>query len=536
MSIIHISPLEKRLVLRLREEQFEYAQGEYFLEGLATIPDIRDYFVHFSNHSQGSFEDNSLFVFSGINRSIQVKEINKEFLPYDYPPERGGLTDMRKPNFQMDEEGLKVISFWTPSNKHLGYVFPEKNFLNLADITHSRHGVELFKNIVVYCIEKGYIKKVRNYVKGDDQVDSKLKRLAETFKLGADPEFEYLYQGEVRDLRNTQTAYFLHRNGKVGVDGAGHQLEMRPDPGLNPEEFVSNMRKLFLENVTRRTHLSSVGDEYPLGGHLHVGFGYSVEPPASLVKLLDFYIGKPTLKMDGKARGSYGQLSKFRPQPHGFEYRTPPSAIFAHPRMTYVTTKILYTVIKKYLLGYAFLVPDREVKKEDLLRLGLTKQEATFFFSFIKSFSKMKYDYNVAGFWAPEKFKTKVKIPFANLKFVGNWSEKSAKDEIKKIYNEIKIKGKESVRIMIGGHTRDIHTFNNRHKAISGFSCEGWQRVAHEEVLVRALETDDTDLAFGITIAYTGHQMYNREEKQNLLLAFKEALIEQINKKLEERK
>lgn len=68
------------------------------------------------------------------------------------------------------------------------------------------------------------------------------------------------------------------------------------------------------------------------GGHVHVGWGADIpvdnpdhiEICANLVKVLDVFLGIPSLLLDGdvRRRQLYGQAGAMRPKPYGVEYRT----------------------------------------------------------------------------------------------------------------------------------------------------------------------------------------------------------------------
>ena len=110
---------------------------------------------------------------------------------------------------------------------------------------------------------------------------------------------------------------------------------MRPSPDANPDAVIENIHALLNEFATRfGRDLNPRGDEYPCGGHIHVGilvrggfpYGYS---PRKTVSVLDAFIGIPTRSLNGCARGDYAYLGSYENKEYGFEYRTPPAAIFA---------------------------------------------------------------------------------------------------------------------------------------------------------------------------------------------------------------
>lgn len=165
--------------------------------------------------------------------------------------------------------------------------------------------------------------------------------------LGTDPEYE-VYRD--RSLVCADRILGCDTHSPIGTDGAGDQLELRPDPGT-PEEVVANLRYLIKEfTITYPGYSLSVrGRLLPLGGHVHVGvpdthrhFG------RSLMDLLDMFVGRPTIDMSGRARSGYRRLGQWEEKPWGFEYRTPPAGIFATPRLALTTLRIVEGVVASW--------------------------------------------------------------------------------------------------------------------------------------------------------------------------------------------
>lgn len=152
--------------------------------------------------------------------------------------------------------------------------------------------------------------------------------------LGCDPEFLL--------IRGTSPIY-IERTwrspvaGELGTDGGSNYLgELRPKPGT-PSEVTSHMRTLILKarELYPDTKMVCGGGQSHgrcVGGHIHFNIsirGNYGRPPAPFGAILDRYLGKPLKMMTGGRRNSssYGDLSDFRHQAWGCEYRTPPSWI-----------------------------------------------------------------------------------------------------------------------------------------------------------------------------------------------------------------
>ncbi|MEM2941616.1 MAG: hypothetical protein QW304_08740 [Thermoproteota archaeon] len=171
--------------------------------------------------------------------------------------------------------------------------------------------------------------------------------------LGCDPEFEELKTSDW--YTPMYTSLRENTSSPIGTDGAGSQVELRPKASADPGEVIDSLAQL-IERVD--VPLSTIGDRFPLGGHIHVGLpGVENEDDVdekvvrSIVKLLDNFIGKKTLPLSGEARGEYKELGAYEIKPWGFEYRTPPAAVFYRPEMAEITLKLTKNLVEKFLLG-----------------------------------------------------------------------------------------------------------------------------------------------------------------------------------------
>jgi len=155
--------------------------------------------------------------------------------------------------------------------------------------------------------------------------------------LGADPEFVLTRP----DGKVVSASRFLPPGGVAGCDSVVRRgvriwplAELRPDPSPEPAELAESIRRL-LAALTRR-----IGKDQPLiwragawpvpglplGGHIHIS---GVPLTGERLRALDNAVALPLrlLEPPGSSarRPRYGALGDFRRQPHGFEYRTPPS-------------------------------------------------------------------------------------------------------------------------------------------------------------------------------------------------------------------
>jgi hypothetical protein len=191
------------------------------------------------------------------------------------------------------------------------------------------------------------------------------------------------------------------------------------------------------------------------------------------------------MKMSGKARGGYNHPGNFENKSYGFEYRTPPAAVFAHPKMLFVTAKIVQNLVTRYLNGFEFSIADNrnETSKEELItQIGLTEQQAQYYMEFINDFRRtMDYTMNVAVAWNRGSAKNikanKEKKPTHAPKFIlelhDDWNEEVRSDLERRI-RMIPIANKENpISVTIYGLN------GKRGKAVAGMDIAGFEQVPH---------------------------------------------------------
>jgi len=174
--------------------------------------------------------------------------------------------------------------------------------------------------------------------------------------LGADPEFELVRDG---DVLYAEDVLRMSTRARIGVDGAGYQLELRPEPGKTSEDLVKNLRKLFKRFKKEHPDLqiSVKGSTYPLGGHIHLGYydesgkAHQLIPSVKLLQMLDEIVGRPSASKNGTARAQHGyaNMSAAAPKVYGFEYRTPPATIFCKPHFLELFSRLAQSTFSFYL-------------------------------------------------------------------------------------------------------------------------------------------------------------------------------------------
>jgi hypothetical protein len=206
--------------------------------------------------------------------------------------------------------------------------------------------------------------------------------------LGGDPEFEACADGII--FPAYYFPIFEGLSNSIGTDGNSAIVELRPAPSYRPEKYVENFMSLAEKVCEKGILLSVKGDTYPLGGHIHVGSHneYVVEVLRDKVEefiyVLDDFVGRVLLPTSGAARGEYARLGAYELKDYGWEYRTPPSSIYADPQMVRITYKLVKdlveTLLRKGKLSYKTL-EDGRAREEEYYRF-LTKEETNYFLAF----------------------------------------------------------------------------------------------------------------------------------------------------------
>jgi formylmethanofuran dehydrogenase subunit E len=171
--------------------------------------------------------------------------------------------------------------------------------------------------------------------------------------LGGDPEFEAVVDGRVIAAEDILEEDINLPWGVIGKDGSGDQLELRPRPSYAPSAVVRNVGRLLLTVPKGVGALpSTVGEEYPLGGHVHIG-GVGEDELEEVLEAVDGAFGRIFYGMNSKVRlnSSYGQVGDWRLQPWGAEYRTPPASVWSHPEVALTFLRAVKWVAERVLDG-----------------------------------------------------------------------------------------------------------------------------------------------------------------------------------------
>ena len=322
----------------------------------------------------------------------------------DYSPK--DLSIARNPDLTADCIGFKVnggslyAAFWFPKEKSL--------------VCFWNGGLDLWEAVTTWLETNGHLPPISGIaadvpvmevieIHFGKEVKVNIPKPSVVATVGCDPEFEVLKDGEVIVPPSIYGGTGEHT--EIGRDGCGSQLELRPKAG-SVEEVVENIRTL----MGKLKHsISVVGDRHPLGGHIHVGLGTCSTPTPELLKLLDYFLGERTIDLSGKARESYRKIGAFERKNWGFEYRTPPSAIFANPEFARLSLLICKNVTENYTNGRTFKITIPNPVAEDYINYcGFTGDD---YLSWVEQITRYKellqspeYSYiNFSHFWDAKK-------------------------------------------------------------------------------------------------------------------------------------
>jgi len=259
-------------------------------------------------------------------------------------------------SFPLELYSPQKVFYIKVNNKVAGAYFSRDRVLVASDWTHNDSCIEMLEELLPEISQIFRRKGVR------------LPRFCPKISFGADPEFELVDRGTRYIVSASEViGGGTSRDDKIGVDGSGSQVELRPDPSGSINKFLLNVKSVlrdFAHNYPYYT-LSVEGDRYSLGGHIHV----SIPPDGWVLRLLDNWVGSRVIDLSGAARGSYKKLGAYEPKPWGFEYRTPPAAIFLKPDVLKAVLAIMKGVLRAYFNGGVTLYPT----EEEVRRLGLER-------------------------------------------------------------------------------------------------------------------------------------------------------------------
>jgi hypothetical protein len=289
--------------IRIERDRIVSGESERIVEGAQILG---RFFFYFHNHLPSPvLKRDSAYFYCGLpstNSLIkhEVKDINISVSDVQIPDV---FYDYRDYNIDVSVLPPQDVFRILVNQRVAGYYFVRSNILLATDWTHNAETIRVLSCIL-------------NLLPFKEMRKRKEKRYRIRITIGADPEFEIVKSGKVISARNVISGG-TGSSEKIGKDGAGYQVEFRPDPASSVFEAVKNFRKLLIEfsKSYPDLRLSCQGDVYPLGGHIHIGAPFTYD----FLVVLDNWIGKYVINLSGSARGSYRKLSAYETKNWGFE-------------------------------------------------------------------------------------------------------------------------------------------------------------------------------------------------------------------------
>ena len=303
--------------------------------------------------------------------------------------DRSIMGDLGAPPFESTSPNFRIMY----KEKFVGIICPGTQTLWATDWVHGRNLRPATRKIIATLLDNGLLRPItederRMGITPKEPEESKEIKYPEySITMGCDPEFELVEDGYVRHASKRLGSDFDLRHpefGQFGLDGAGDQVEIRPEPG-EAVDVIKNIRGLlglFEAHSMGEYTAAASSDQYPCGGHIHIGVRPrpSYEFFHSLTGVLDDFIGRPTKGLNGvcRGKGEYGTIHDWREQSHGMEYRTPPGAIFRSPELGRITLQLAYNLA--YMLANTRELEYERIDVETLISVGgLVREDAEFF-------------------------------------------------------------------------------------------------------------------------------------------------------------
>ena len=285
------------------------------------------------------------------------------------------------------------------------------NTLCCCDLTHTRDGMYGLMKLLDRLHADGVIHEYAGEEEEEEENEIQIS-------LGCDPEYEGLFNGVISRARDMS----WNQNSHVGIDGAGDQIEFRPSPSSSPDGFVDSLRSCYKFVADQSINLSTVGNKYPLGAHIHIGVGMpdvSIGDP-NITKLFDLFLGKHLMRLSGEARREYKQLGQLRKKPHGFEYRSLPTAVLHTPEIAKAVANISQVIAKRYYSGYETVSSDRGATIKQMVEIGIPEEDARL----VKNWKDMYREVCTQSpltFWLGEDYGTVEEAFIPSIQFGDDW-------------------------------------------------------------------------------------------------------------------
>ena len=190
----------------------------------------------------------------------------------------------------------------------------------------------------------------------------------ELLTLGCDPELVCRLNGEFTSASN----YFKFRSS-MGLDGNEEIAELRPGYSTSPIDLTAKIRSVLEygheQNPDLEFYAGHYVDDYPIGGHIHLG----VEATLDIIDGLDIVLSSLSNIIDDEEQvirrreSGYGKKKAYRNKSYGLEYRTPGSFLLSPTiaLVTFTLAKLTVVAVTEDNINFD------ELKKSDHPRIFL---------------------------------------------------------------------------------------------------------------------------------------------------------------------
>jgi len=372
-----------------------------------------------------------------------------------------------------------------------------------------------------------------------------------SFKMGADPEFNILFQNDrlnanyvmeilfKKDLKKKSMGYVVPKAGELGWDGCSSTGELRPLPSNKPAKIVNHLAAIIAQfsNKIKLFNLSTLSEKASVGGHIHFEL-----PKDNINNFMSETEGKPTATMRRLHRclslfylplilaensennrmrisSSYGKLEDFRLNRQDaaltYEFRAPSAEWLTTPKIANATLSYLGVVFNEFLNH-----PESANKIKSLLltnnRQLNTVQELTLGgFSAINNFLCSKIKKALRQFELYPNFKDEIEFLFntqrvlkdkekANYNILYGWNMgKTKMPTQRQIMSERKIK-----EIALSKDMENIvEMINIRFNSDS--NCEVFARSLKERVVALNWQLKNNYYIFGLRSGINNYIAFN---------------------------
>lgn len=354
---------------------------------------IKRYFKNISHHMtlDHFMNKDAILIYSFFPMALDCSGCHQKSLKFNIPRVNGNVLPSSFFEDKFRNIPCQNVHHILYDNSLIGVYCKKNNLFMTTDIAHEGGNEEHVEQIFDFMEDIGLIKRASYDIENRREIF-----------LGADPETESSINGKI--IASNMLPIFSTKD-KSYLSHDGHhspQRELRPDPSKDPQELVENLRDLIKISSFLGEDLTVWGNNIPLGGHIHIG---GIGPSKEIIMILDYFLD-PLNNFNTSVRKSskYGKKGDFRPQPHGFEYRTPPSVWLLTPKLALMTLQLTKVAVETLINGTDIEIGEKfnylEYKK-NLKLLGFSEEWVDSFFNELK-FAEENIKQPLAKLWDVE--------------------------------------------------------------------------------------------------------------------------------------